>query len=216
LALSVLIASGAGYLASGSGGPRSTIVQPSRIDTQFALIGSNDLSLYVIDSGTGVGSVQLVRLVGISAYTVGSPLVTFQWNSGTHPITTAGPGGVLWLYELGSSTPPTVWRISESSGAVLQTTIVPSLVRPLLVADATGLYIAGAGSFGGVGHGLIFHVGIGASAASTVLGTGKLLGPAEFAQSIEIEDGVVIADVCTRPLNVPGTNPCRTVRIRER
>jgi hypothetical protein len=204
-----VVASAIGYATTLWVSPGRTTVQADRVDTQFPLTGSKNLSLFLIDSETGDGSVQLVQQVGTSDFTVGAPLVTFEWNSGTHPIVTNGPG-VLWLYELGLAGPspgpkPTVWRISDSSGAVLQKATVPPLARPLLAADASGLYLAGAGSFGGVGHGLIFHVGIGASSAATVLGTGSTPASMEFVTSLMAGNGKVAATVCTRPAG--GTCP---------
>lgn len=158
----------------------------------------------------GDGTVQLVRLVGAQEIAVGPPLVSFQWNSGTHPVVARAPG-VLWFYEQGLPlSPPTVWRISDSSGTVLQKTSVPPLTRPLLAADATGLYLA-AGSFGGIGHSLIFHVGVGATSAVTVLGTGSTPASAEFAMSLTAGHGKVEAVVCTRPLGPP----CPTEVIAE-
>jgi hypothetical protein len=205
-----VVASAIGYVTTSLVSSGRTTVQADRVDTTFPLRASKNLSLFVIDSGTGNGSVQLVQQVGKSAFTVGAPLVTFEWNSGTHPIVTNGPG-VLWLYELGMSGPPpgpepTVWRISESSGAVLQKTSVPPVPRPLLAADASGLYLAGAGSFGGVGHGLIFHVGIGAGSATTVLGTGSTPASMEFVTSLQAGHGKVAATVCTRPAGGTCTN----------
>ena len=91
---------------------------------------SGPLSLVTTDQPPyGDGTVQLVRRVGTHELAVGPPLASFQWNSGTHPVVAKGPG-VLWLFELGASdppldAPPTVWRISDASGAVLQKTIVP-------------------------------------------------------------------------------------------
>jgi hypothetical protein len=205
-----VVASAIGYVTTLLVSPGRTTVQADRVDTQFPLTGSKDLSLFVLDSGTGNGSVQLVQQVGTSNFTVGAPLVTFEWNSGTHPIVTNGPG-VLWLYELGMSGPPpgpepTVWRISESSGAVLQKATVPPLARPLLAADASGLYLAGAGSFGGVGHGLIFRVGIGARSATTVLGTGSTPASMEFVTALRARTKKVDATVCTRPAGTTCTN----------
>jgi hypothetical protein len=159
----------------------------------------------------GAGTVQLVRLVGSHEFAVGSPLVSFQWNTGTHPLVTTTPS-FLWLFELGSSTPPTVWRISNSSGAVLQKTTVPPLIRPVLAADASGLYLGGGGSFGGVGHVLIFHVGVGVSSVDTVLGTGSTPASDEFVASLATGNGKVVATVCTRPLG----RPCPTRVIAER
>jgi hypothetical protein len=204
-----VIASAIGYVTTLLVSPGRTPVQEDRVDTRFPLTGSKDLSLFVMNTATGGGAVQLVQQVGTSDFTIGAPLVTFGWNSGTHPIATNGPG-VLWLYELGVSDPPpgpepTVWRVSESSGAVLQKATIPPLVRPLLAADASGLYLAGAGSFGGVGHGLIFHVGIGAPSAATVLGTGSMPALMEFVTSLEVSDGKVAATVCTRPVTTPCT-----------
>jgi hypothetical protein len=205
-----VVASAIGYVTTLLVSPGRTAVQTDRVDTNFPLTGSKNLSLFVIDSGTGDGSVQLVQQVGTADFTVGAPLVTFGWNSGTHPIVTNGPG-VLWLYELGMSGPPpgpepTVWRISDSSGAVLQKTTVPPLARPLLAADASGLYLGGAGSFGGVGHGLIFHVGIGASSAATVLSTGSTPASMEFVTALGAGNGKVAATVCTRPAGATCTN----------
>jgi hypothetical protein len=163
---------------------------------------ANPLSLVATNPGNplGEGTVQLVRRVGSESIAVGPPLVSFQWSSGTSPFVANGPG-VVWLYEGGSSTPPTVWRISRSSGMVLQKTRVPFLSEPLLAADANGLYFAGggAGDVDTTAQGLILHVGIGASSANTVLANGRIPNlDAEFAGSLIARAGVIVASVCTR------------------
>ena len=209
-----VVAAAIGYGASWTVGPRQAARVISVSRTVAPLSGR--LSLVTTSGPRGnTGSAQLVREVGTEEIAVGSPLVSFQFDSGTYPLVSRAPG-VLWLYELGSSTPPTVWRISDSTGAVLQKTTAPALVRPLLASDATGLYLAGAGSFGGAGHGLIFHVGVDARAADEVLGTGQEPGSMEFVTSLQLLDGKVTAVVCTRPIIGPDARPCRARVIAER
>jgi hypothetical protein len=191
----------------------------SPVIKDFAVLAPLSGSLSLLTTSrppSGDGAVQLARRVRTQEIAVGPALALFQWNSGTHPLVANGPG-VLWLFELGASdsplaAPPTVWRISDRSGAVLQKTTVPPLLRPLLAADKSGLYLAGAGSFGGVGHGLIFHVGVGAKSAVTVLGTGSVPASLEFVGSLTAGNGKVVAAVCTRPAG----SVCPTTVLAER
>jgi hypothetical protein len=78
---------------------------------------------------------------------VGPVILTFNDVSDTKLESTYGPGR-LWLYDVaarrdGSGTPRAeVLAISTSTGHVVQTVSMPQLVRPLLAADADGLWIA--------------------------------------------------------------------------
>jgi hypothetical protein len=156
------------------------------------------------------GTVQLARHVGSREVAVGPPLVSFEWGSGTFPVT-ASASGVVWVFELGSSTPPTVWRISDTSGAVLQKTVVPEFLRPSLAADSSGLYFGAFSASGGsVDDALIFHVGIGARKGSTVLPTSRALpAAAQYVASMYPQHGVIVANICRE------RSPCYSVMVPE-
>jgi hypothetical protein len=179
LAFSVVVASAVGYLITG-------LLEPPMP------VGSVSVLVRNLTPNGAEGAVQtLVTNRSTGRTTDGPILATFQWDSGSHPEWVSAPQA-LWIFELETSDGPTVWRVSDTTGVVLQTIKVPALVRPLLVADATGLYLAGTGSFGGVGHGLVFHVEVGESNPVTILNTGTTNADLELVNSIELQGSTVV------------------------
>ena len=201
LVFSVVLASAVGYFVT-------DLLEPP------LPVGSVSVLVTTLNSDEGLGAVQtLVTNRSTGDTSRGPILATFQWNSGSHPLWVRAPRA-LWIFELETSDGPTVWRVSDTTGAVLQTAKVPPLARPLLAADATGLYIAGAGSFGGVRDTLIVHLGIGASHAVTILNTAPRNANSELVSSIDLQGSTVVANVCVRPLTDP--QPCHLWRYHER
>src|SRR5579863_734540 len=102
-------------------------------------------------TGTGYSRVQIARYVRSTGKVILGPIpATYEDNSGSRLEWTYGPGS-LWLYEAEAAHGPTVFRISSTTGKLLQKTRVPGLTRPELTANINGLYVAAAGSFGNYG-----------------------------------------------------------------
>jgi hypothetical protein len=132
------------------------------------MFSGSSIAFTVVGAGNFVQDLRVAhRDPATGKIALGPVLTQFEWDSGSHPVVTYGPG-VMWLYELEATHGPTVWRISDATGDVLQEARVTGLIRPLLVADADGLYLLGAGSFGANDGRLIFHVGIGSTHAMDV------------------------------------------------
>ena len=140
--------------------------------SRVAKLGCDDPKLegasvapYVSAPRIDYSEVRIARIVpSTGAVELGPVLATYQDSSGTHLEWAYAPGS-LWLYEMGTARGPMVFRVSTVTGKLLQETTVPLLVRPLITVDENGLYIAAAGSFGGIGDAVIYRVGVGARAA---------------------------------------------------
>jgi hypothetical protein len=144
----------------------------------------------------GDGEVRLAfRTAPSGPIRVGPVLMKFQFNSGSHLEWTYGPG-VLWMFEEQTANGPEVFRVSEATGAVLQVTKVPDLLRPLISANADGLYLApgpiSESNYGGT----IEYVGIGARHPQAV---GHEPAPGGYSSWIIAEGTSVWSDECTRP-----------------
>jgi len=102
---------------------------------------------------------------------VGPVLGTDEDASDTRPQWVYGPGS-LWLYlaaPKGSPSAGKALRVSVTTGQLMQATeVVPALFRPVMAADANGLYLSPAVNGGsqaspGTANAVIFHVGLGAT-----------------------------------------------------
>ena len=153
---------------------------------------------YVSTFKVGYGELRVARLVSTTgAVELGPVLARYQYDSGTYPEWTYEQGS-LWLYEGGAAQGPRVFRVSATTGQLLQSTPVPYFVRPLITADANGLYVAGAGSFGGAGSTLIYRVVRGAKTVQVVYS----VGDAEdyFVSWATGDRDDLWADICHRPV----------------
>ncbi len=144
----------------------------------------------------GYGELRIGRLVSqAGAVKLGPVLASYQFDSGTHLEWVYGPGS-LWLYEEGTAQGPRVFRVSTTTGQLLQSTPVPRFVRPLITADANGLYVAGAGSFGGTGSTLIYRVAPSAkSAQSSTAPTRPTPSSSAGSQAMEMTSGPISVTV---------------------
>jgi hypothetical protein len=124
---------------------RPPIAAHSVVPVQFPLATGNESSVRIARPN---------RVPGRVSY--GPVVMTFNDVSDTKLEWTYGPGR-LWLYDVaalhGTAGPAhaEALAVSTTTGRVVQTASMPSLVRPLLAADADGLWIAaspgtGAGS----------------------------------------------------------------------
>jgi len=106
--------------------------------------------------GIGTDTLRIAHLTAAPpAYHVGPVVMRTPQISTAHPVWAYGDG-YLWLYDGTSSHGSEVLRISETSGAVLARVSMPNLPRPILAADADGLWMAP--SVNGGGHAL-YHLG---------------------------------------------------------
>jgi len=154
---------------------------------------------YVSTFKPDYGELRIARLVSPAGEVeLGPVLSRFQYDSGSHVEWTYEKGS-LWLYEGGSlHQGPRVFRVSATTGQLLQSTPVPYLVRPLITADVDGLYVAGAGSFGGSGRTLIYRVAAGAKAAEVVF---TVDDAEDYFVSWTTSDGDNLwANICHRPV----------------
>ena len=118
--------------------------------------------------GTGIGT-DTVRVAHLTAappgYQVGPVLMRSPQISTAHPVWAYGDG-CLWLYDGTTGRGSELLRISLTSGAVLARVSMPDLPRPILAADADGLWMAPA--VNGGGH-AVYHLAPGAATATQVL-----------------------------------------------
>jgi hypothetical protein len=137
---------------------------------------------------------------------VGPVLGTDEDASDTRPQWVYGPGS-LWLYLAAPKGPANAGialRVSEATGQLVQEARVsPTLYRPVMAADAHGLYLSPAvnGGFGpgpGTANVAIFHVGTGATASDVFYRwpTSQFNG---FADWMTGYDDQLSADICPRP-----------------
>jgi len=79
-------------------------------------------------------------------------------------------GRSLWLYDVATSDGAEVLRFDAKTGALLQRTAMPKLFRPVMVANADGLWLDPAtnGGVDGVAVAPVLHVAFGASKAAVV------------------------------------------------
>lgn len=68
--------------------------------------------------------------------------VVFRYTdySDTKPVWASG-GGRLWIYDVATSHGPLLAEVSTASGRIVRTIAMPKLYRPLLAADADGLWL---------------------------------------------------------------------------
>ena len=116
--------------------------------------------------GIGTNTVRIAHLTAAPpGYQVGPVLMRSPQITTAYPVWAFGDG-YLWLYDGTTSQGSELLRISETSGAVLARVSIPALPRPILAADADGLWIAPA--VNGGGH-AVYHLAPGATTATPVL-----------------------------------------------
>jgi hypothetical protein len=154
-----------------------------------------------------VTSVRIAHLSPTGQVEVGPVVVTYEEASDSH-LESVYAAGSLWLYA--PSTPSgegRALRISETTGQVLQDTPVsPAMDRPVIGANANGLYLAPNPETGFLGsaklskeNGIIYHVGIGASGVQIFDASPGRQFPGYV--SWIIGDGNSLwADICHRPV----------------
>ncbi|MGH9614802.1 MAG: hypothetical protein ACRD4P_17190 [Bryobacteraceae bacterium] len=153
-----------------------------------------------------VTSVRIAHLSPTGQVEVGPVVVTYEEASDTH-LESVYAAGSLWLYAPSTPSGGRALRISEATGQVLQDTPVsPAMDRPIIGANANGLYLAPNPETGFLGsanvpneNGIIYHVGIGASGVQIFdASPGKrFLG---YVSWITGDGNSLWADICHRPV----------------
>lgn len=143
-----------GRLRVGScGDPLLTGRTVEAINTQLPHSNNATISINVADPATGHVS-------------DGPVVMTYGSYSDTGPVIAYGAQW-LWIYDNSTTNGPELLQVSMSSGDVVDTIRMPALYRPLLAADAGGVWVAN--SIGGSPAPALFHVGAGASAPNVVI-----------------------------------------------
>ena len=91
----------------------------------------------------------------------GPVVMTFPDVSDTHLEWTYGPGS-LWLYDVATRHGAEVVDVSTATGRIVRTVPIPRLDRPLLAANADGLWIASSPETGAGTPAPIYHLAPGA------------------------------------------------------
>ena len=158
-----------------------------------------------VDKGNYI-SVRVARVDPATGHIeVGPVLGTDEDASDTRPQWVYGAGS-LWLYlaaPKGSPAAGKALRVSVVTGQLVQTTEVsPGLFRPVMAADANGLYLSPAVNGGfqaspGTANAVIFHVGLGATKSDVFYRwpAGKWYG---FADWMSGYGDQLSADICQR------------------
>lgn len=168
-----------------------SVNEPECIDPQL-----QGASVAPFEAYNGINATAYVAHVDANGRTkLGPAIASYPEDSTSHLEWTEGPGS-LWLYETQTQHGAMVFRVSSTTGRLLQATPVPNLARPLLAANANGLYIAAAGSFGENNDTLIYFVAPG-RAAQPVVNTS---GSNSIVTWVVGSGNRLWADVCVRPL----------------
>lgn len=99
----------------------------------------------------------------------GSVVFRYEDASDTRPETAYGPGA-LWIYDVWTRDGAQIVRVSLESGRIVQRVRMPKMFRPLMAADADGVWLASSTN-GGVSPGgpqPVLHVAPGATRATVV------------------------------------------------
>jgi hypothetical protein len=108
-----------------------------------------------------------------NAVTTSPAVMRFTHSSDTNPVTAYGPG-TLWVYDAASSNGPEVIDYSTSSDRVVSIVPAPPLYRPLLAADADGLWMGNSLS-GSSSPDVLYHLAPGATQVTGAMGGDNLI-----------------------------------------
>ena len=138
----------------------SAVVNPDTLKLSHTRIGGcDDPRLYGVDvlpvnfvdnGGRDDSSVRIARVTR-RGYTVGPVVLRYSEASDTNAEWTYGDG-YLWIYEPASTRGSELLQVSATSGTVIDTIPMPMISRPLIAADADGLWLAPAVTSGWSGH----------------------------------------------------------------
>jgi hypothetical protein len=118
---------------------------------------------------------QAVRIARVGRSLGYGPVVMrYRDGSDTRPVWTYGAGS-LWLYDVDTRRGSELLRFSSRTGRLEQRVAMPELYRPVLAADADGLFLMAAvnGGVSGPGPAALYHVAPGAGGAAIVHREGR-------------------------------------------
>ncbi len=96
----------------------------------------------------------------------GPVVMSFGSSSDTRPVLAYGTAW-LWIYDVATTDGPELLQVSASSGVVADTVRMPALYKPLLAADAGGVWVAN--SISGSAGPALSYVGAGSSVPSILI-----------------------------------------------
>jgi hypothetical protein len=104
----------------------------------------------------------------------GRIVLRYPDGSDTRPLWAYGPG-TLWLYDVSTRRGPELLRFSTTTGRLKQRLAMPKLYRPVVAANADGLWLAAAvnGGVSGQYPAALYHVAPGARTAVVVHREGR-------------------------------------------
>jgi hypothetical protein len=133
------------------GGCRWLVVSPESLRVQSSLHANCERPPIATDSivpvefpaaGNNQSQARIARPnPNPSRVSYGPVVMTFTNVSDTHLEWTYGPGS-LWIYDVATRHGAEVLDVSTATGRVVRTVSMPKLYRPLLAADADGLWVA--------------------------------------------------------------------------
>jgi hypothetical protein len=138
----------------------SAVVNPDTLKLSHSRSsGCNDPRLYgvdvlpvnFVDNGRPNASTVRIARTTPDGYPVGPVVVRYSEASDTNAEWTYGDG-YLWIYEPASTHGSELLQVSATSGAVIDTVPMPMISRPLIAADADGLWLAPAVESGWSGN----------------------------------------------------------------
>ncbi len=143
-----------GPLQTGScGDPLLTGRTVEAVETPIPHSNNATMSVNVADPATGHVS-------------DGPVVLSYASLSDTRPVI-AYATSWLWVYDVATTDGPVLLQVSASSGDVVDTIAMPALYKPLLAADAGGVWVAN--SIAGSAAPALSYVGAGSSAPSPVI-----------------------------------------------
>jgi len=180
------------------------LLEPLCSDTP--LLTGQSVAVTATEATTMVVSVRIAHLAPSGRVEIGPVVVTYTELSDTH-LEAVRASGSLWLYAPDTPSGGRALRISETTGQVLQDTPVsPAMDRPIIAANADGLYLAPDSNTGFLGrgraaneNGIIYRVGIGASAVEVFDASSVTPFPG-YVSWIAGDGNSLWADICRRPV----------------
>jgi len=170
-----LVVSGSVLYSKSPARCHAAIVEPATLKLTHRTAGDcENPALYgrrvlPVNQERGPGVVTTVRIAhvvpGSPGFELGPVVMTYSTYSDTAAEWTYGDGS-LWLYDVATTHGSELLRISDTTGRVLQRIAMPSLSRPIIAADADGLWMVPGVTSGWTGHPALglYHVGVSARA----------------------------------------------------
>ncbi|HET7744973.1 MAG TPA: hypothetical protein VFK76_09560 [Gaiellaceae bacterium] len=135
-----------------NGVSRASCSRPTRAAHRFEPVLVRDPRSFMV-------RVRVARVEPGHTRLLGPVVMRFRESSDTHLEWTYGPGA-LWLFDTASTDGPEVIEVSMTTGRAVRSVHMPRNFRPLLAADADGLWLAmsTSGGFSGGGAAPLYRV----------------------------------------------------------